>query len=95
MIKQAADIARDIVAKEAPSADQSATWMKQTMRALQKARLTGLVVPEESGGHGQGLYALARICEELGKVYSSAGLCFGMHCVGTAVIAAKARAPRR
>lgn len=92
MIKQAADIARDIVAKEAPSADQSATWMKQTMRALQKARLTGLVVPEESGGHGQGLYALARICEELGKVYSSAGLCFGMHCVGTAVIAAKATA---
>jgi alkylation response protein AidB-like acyl-CoA dehydrogenase len=44
----------------------------------------------DCGGHGHGLYGLARVCEELGKGYSSTGLCFGMHCVGTAVIAAKA-----
>ncbi|HYF68924.1 MAG TPA: acyl-CoA dehydrogenase family protein [Ohtaekwangia sp.] len=47
-------------------------------------------MPEESGGFGKGLYALARICETPGKSYSSVGLCFGMHCVGTAVISAKA-----
>ncbi|WP_231082431.1 acyl-CoA dehydrogenase family protein, partial [Staphylococcus aureus] len=52
--------------------------------------LMGLVFPAECGGLGQGLFALARICEELGKSYASVGLCYGMHCVGTAVIAAKA-----
>jgi isovaleryl-CoA dehydrogenase len=39
---------------------------------------------------GQGLLALAVISEEIGKADPSSGLCFGMHCVGTAVIAAKA-----
>lgn len=90
MIRQAAEIGREVVAKEAPAADENASWLQHSMKALQSARLTALVVPEESGGHGHGLYALARVCEELGKVYSSAGLCFGMHCVGSAVIAAKA-----
>ncbi|WP_264537543.1 acyl-CoA dehydrogenase family protein [Flavobacterium sp. N1736] len=33
---------------------------------------------------------MVKISEELGRAYSSAGLCFGMHCVGSAVIAAKA-----
>ena len=60
------------------------------MLALKQSGLTALTVPPDCGGHGQGLFALARICEELGKGYSSAGLCYGMHCVGTAVIAAKA-----
>ena len=60
------------------------------MKALQASKLTGLVVPKANGGLGHGLLALAKISEELGKGYSSAGLCFGMHCVGTAVIAAKA-----
>lgn len=49
-----------------------------------------MVVPTENGGMGHGLFALARVCETLGKHYASVGLCFGMHCVGTAVIAAKA-----
>lgn len=77
---------------EAIEADKQGRWIKETMEALKRSRLTGLVVPRSLGGLGQGLYALVRISEELGKAYSSAGLCFGMHCVGTAVIAAKATA---
>jgi alkylation response protein AidB-like acyl-CoA dehydrogenase len=49
----------------------------------------GLHVPERLGGHGQGLLALALITEAVGKVCPSSAMCYGMHCVGTAVIAAK------
>ncbi|MBA2328090.1 MAG: acyl-CoA/acyl-ACP dehydrogenase [Bacteroidota bacterium] len=83
-------IANDIARKEALEADRDGKWVHKTMTALKETKLTGLVVPKENGGLGGGLYALARISEELGKAYSSAGLCFGMHCVGAAVIAAKA-----
>lgn len=89
-IQKAKEIAQGVVLKEAPVADKQVVWVAESMSALQDAKLTGLVVPLEYGGAGQGLYALVRVCEELGKAYSSTGLCFGMHCVGTAVIAAKA-----
>lgn len=49
-----------------------------------------MVVSKELGGHGQGLYGLARSCEILGEVSGSTALCYGMHCVGSAVIGAKA-----
>ncbi|HEY1114014.1 MAG TPA: acyl-CoA dehydrogenase family protein [Chitinophagaceae bacterium] len=90
LVQTAATIARDIAAGEGREADRQGVWVGRTMKALQEARLTGLVVPTAHGGLGKGLYALVRISEELGKAYSSAGLCFGMHCVGSAVIAAKA-----
>jgi len=90
LIEKAIGIANEVVRQEAEEADAAGTWVSGSMSALKESRLTALVVPEELGGHGQGLFALVRICEELGKAYSSAGLCFGMHCVGTAVIAAKA-----
>ncbi|MDN3547846.1 acyl-CoA dehydrogenase family protein [Mucilaginibacter aquaedulcis] len=90
LIQQAAVISREVAAKEALSADRDGVWVTDTMKALQDTQLMGLVVPKANGGLGHGLLALARISEELGKGYSSAGLCFGMHCVGTAVIAAKA-----
>ncbi len=70
--------------------DKEARWPEQSMRRLQQAGLGGFVVPQESGGMGEGLLGLASACEILGEESASAGLCFGMHCVGTAMIAAKA-----
>jgi alkylation response protein AidB-like acyl-CoA dehydrogenase len=90
LIQRATEISQEIVKKESIVADKEGIWVKKSMEALKESGLTALTAPEDCGGHGHGLYALARICEELGKGYSSAGLCFGMHCVGTAVIAAKA-----
>jgi len=90
LINTASAIARETAAPEARLADREGRWINNTMQALKDSRLTGLVVPAHLGGQGQGLFALVRLCEELGKAYSSAGLCFGMHCVGAAVIAAKA-----
>ncbi|MEO8795183.1 MAG: acyl-CoA dehydrogenase family protein [Daejeonella sp.] len=90
LVAKAAMVAKDVSFKEGAIADADGTWVAETMGALKANGLTGLVVPKANGGLGGGLLALARISEELGKAYSSAGLCFGMHCVGTAVIAAKA-----
>nr|MBA2744839.1 acyl-CoA/acyl-ACP dehydrogenase [Flavisolibacter sp.] len=90
LIQKATEIASDVVPEEAIEADKHGSWVKKTMEALKDAKLTGLVVPKANGGAGQGLYSIVRISEILGQAYSSAGLCFGMHCVGTAVIAAKA-----
>ncbi|WP_256009535.1 acyl-CoA dehydrogenase family protein [Desertivirga xinjiangensis] len=92
LLIKATTIANEVVVREAPRADKEGLWLAETMQALKESKLTGLVVPKSCGGHGHGLYALARLSEELGKAYSSAGLCFGMHCVGSAVIAAKATA---
>src|SRR5262249_45876887 len=47
-------------------------------------------VPGRLGGQGQGLLALAVVTEALAQACSSSAMCYGMHCVGTAVIAAKA-----
>ena len=90
LIQRATEISQEIVRKESLVADKKGTWVEKSMAALKESGLTALTAPADCGGHGHGLYALARICEELGKGYSSTGLCFGMHCVGTAVIAAKA-----
>jgi alkylation response protein AidB-like acyl-CoA dehydrogenase len=84
------ETAQTVISEEAPKIDQDAKWPEQSMRAMQRNGLAGLVVPREVGGMGQGLYALARTCESIGRISASTGLCFGMHCVGAAVIAAKA-----
>ena len=59
------------------------------MKALSQAGLLGLHVPERLGGLGQGLMGWIAVTEQLGRACSSSSMCFGMHCVGTAVIAAK------
>lgn len=83
-------IAREIVAADADKVDRDARWPERGIRALQAARLGGLVVPHVYGGCGQGLLALVQICEILGKECASTAICFGMHCVGASVIARNA-----
>ncbi|MGC1240724.1 MAG: acyl-CoA dehydrogenase family protein [Chryseosolibacter sp.] len=95
IIGRADEIAKTVVKTERIAADKNATWVKESMDVLKNEKITALLVPKDSGGLGHGLYALARVCETLGAAYSSVGLCFGMHCVGTAVIAAKATSWQR
>ena len=89
---RAEEVAQDSIAPHAEAVDRDCTWPAHAMQALARADLMGLHVPARLGGHEQGLSALAVITEILAKACSSSGLCFGMHCVGTAVIAAKATA---
>ncbi len=83
-------VASRIAAPLAQTVDQQAHWPSEAMRALGEEGLLGLHVPRRLGGLGQGLSALAQVTEALGKACSSTAMCFGMHCVATAVIAAKA-----
>lgn len=83
-------VAREVLTPLTETTDREARWPEPAIRALQDCGLGGLVAPETSGGLGHGLLALAQVCETLGRVCGSTGLCFGMHCVGTAVLAAKA-----
>lgn len=90
-----ATVAHDVAAPQAEETDRLARWPAEPLRALQAAGLGGLVVPERAGGLGYGLAALAQVCEVLGRSCASTAMCFGMHAVGSAVIAAKATDEQR
>lgn len=90
ILKIAEEIALEELAPRAENIDKEGKWPEESIRGLQNAGLGGLVVPTEAGGHGQGLKEVARVCEILGKQCASTALCFGMHLVGSAVLAAKA-----
>lgn len=84
------EIALKELAPRAEEIDNTGRWPEESIRALQKAGLGGLVIPSRYGGHGYGLLAVAKVCEVLGRQCASTAMCFGMHLVGSAVLAAKA-----
>jgi len=86
----AQSVVAEAVAPHAEMVDRDCVWPEHSMRAFAAAGLTGLQVPQEFGGHGQGLQALSVLTSVIARECPSSALCFGMHCVGTAVIAAKA-----
>jgi alkylation response protein AidB-like acyl-CoA dehydrogenase len=90
LVERAREIAATVVARNAEREDAEALWPEPAMRALADAGLMGLHVPRELGGHGEGLTGLLAISETLARESPSTALCYAMHCVGTAVIAAKA-----
>jgi isovaleryl-CoA dehydrogenase len=83
------EIVARVVAPNAVAVDQEGRWPEESMRAFAEAGLLGLHVPVELGGHGQGLGSLAVLTEVIGRACGSSALCFAMHNVATAVIAAK------
>lgn len=90
LLSAAEAVAREHIAPEAERVDREAVWPEHSLRALAEAGLLGLHVPARLGGHEQGLLALAALTETIARSCPSSALCYGMHCVGTAVIAAKA-----
>ncbi|HEX2253114.1 MAG TPA: acyl-CoA dehydrogenase family protein [Thermoanaerobaculia bacterium] len=83
-------IASEVAGPQAEAVDREARWPAEALGQLQAQGLGGLVVPVSAGGLGHGLLALVEVCEALGRCCPSTAICFGMHCVGAAVIAAKA-----
>ena len=92
---KAETVAREVAAPRAEEVDRDGIWPEHTMHALAAAGLMGLHVPRVLGGEGQGLVGLVAITEAVGMACSSSALCYGMHCVGTAVIAARATPDQR
>ena len=82
-------VARDI-SPLAAETDRLARWPSHSFAALKQGGLMGLHVPRAAGGLEQGLFALAVVTESIGKGCASSAISYGMHCVGSAVIAAKA-----
>lgn len=95
VLKRALEVTRGTIAPDAEGVDRDGRWPEAGIRALQEAGLGGLVVPRQHGGAGHGLVALAQVCEIIGRECPSTALCFGMHCVGSAVISAKATDDQR
>lgn len=84
-------VARDVAGPAAEGVDREGRWPRETIDALARAGLLGLIVPREHGGLGEGASALALACEELGSACGSSALVFGMHCVGSKVLSAGPR----
>jgi alkylation response protein AidB-like acyl-CoA dehydrogenase len=90
LVGRAGEIAATVIAPNVEEEDREAHWPAPAMKALAEAGLMGLHVPPELGGHGQGLSGLLAISQVLARESPSTALCYAMHCVGSAVIAAKA-----
>jgi isovaleryl-CoA dehydrogenase len=90
LVGRAREVADTVVAQNAEREDIAAEWPAPAMRALADAGLMGLNVAPELGGHGEGMVGLLAIAETLGRESGSTALCYAMHCVGTAVLGAKA-----
>lgn len=95
VIDRVSAVAAGIMAEEASRTDRDGVWPERSLRALQAAGLGGLVLPESVGGHGHGLLAVVKVCQILGRICPSTAISFGMHLVGSAVIAAKATPEQR
>jgi len=85
-----AEEAAEVASRLADRTDRAARWPEEPLRTLQASGLAGLVISEDKGGWGHGMYALLRVCETLGRACASTSLCFGMHGVASAVLASKA-----
>ena len=87
-------VVNDRVTQNAEGVDAECSWPADSLNALAETGLLGLHVPVRFGGLEQGMEGLVTITETIAKACSSTALCYAMHCVGTAVIAAKATMPQ-
>ncbi|HWG90814.1 MAG TPA: acyl-CoA dehydrogenase family protein [Candidatus Thermoplasmatota archaeon] len=90
VLTRANDVGVKTLQPLAEETDRAARWPAEGLRALQAAGLGGLSVPTAHGGLGLGLQGVVRVTETLGQYCASTAMCFGMHLVGSAVIAARA-----
>ena len=88
LLLKAQKIAKEVVAPNVDLIGEEIKWPEEAIRALQAEGLGGLVVPTLYGGLGSGVLTLAKVCEIIGQECASTAICFGMHCVGSSVIAA-------
>ncbi|NQZ54268.1 MAG: acyl-CoA/acyl-ACP dehydrogenase [Piscirickettsiaceae bacterium] len=89
LLEKVEEISRTVIAKNAVKTDKNAEWPEEGIRALLSAGFGGLTVPLEYGGLGHGTETLSKVCEIIGQYCASTSICYGMHCVGSAVIASK------
>jgi alkylation response protein AidB-like acyl-CoA dehydrogenase len=75
------------IAAGAAAVDREHTFPAAALASLAAVGGLGIVVPQEHGGAGGGLSALAEACETVGSACASSGMVYLMHSVTAATIA--------
>ena len=73
------ELARDVAAVHALEVDRDSAFPAQTVAALRRERLLGLMVPERFGGAGADLRTIADLCATLAQACSSSAMIYAMH----------------
>lgn len=81
-------LAQEVVAAHAQDVDKNARFPEESIAALRKAGLLGLVSAKAVGGKGQGLRTAAAVVERLASDCPSTAMILKMHYCATAVIEA-------
>src|SRR5580700_2938395 len=84
-------IAIDVAAANAADVDTKARFPRETIQALQKAKLLSAPVPRELGGGGYGMRELAALCSTLAQSCGSSAMVLAMHYIQVACIARHAQ----
>src|ERR1700729_2944386 len=80
-------IATDVAAANAADVDAKARFPRETIDALQKAKLLSAPIPRELGGAGYGMRELAALCSTLAQACGSSAMVLAMHYIQVACIA--------
>jgi acyl-CoA dehydrogenase len=79
-------IAKDVAATYAAEVDHDARFPREAVDALRDAGALSALIPEEIGGGGVSLEAIAHACYELGRRCSASAMVFAMHQIQVATI---------
>jgi len=77
-------IAGDVAAPSAADVDANSRFPRETVQALQKAKLLSAPVPKELGGAGYGMRELATLCSTLAQACGSSAMVLAMHYIQVA-----------
>jgi acyl-CoA dehydrogenase len=84
-------IATDVAAANAADVDTKARFPRETIDALQKAKLLSAPIPRELGGAGYGMRELAALCSTLAQACGSSAMVLAMHYIQVACIVRHAK----
>jgi len=77
-------IVGDVAAPSAADVDANSRFPRETVQALQKAKLLSAPVPKELGGAGYGMRELATLCSTLAQACGSSAMVLAMHYIQVA-----------
>jgi acyl-CoA dehydrogenase len=80
-------IADEVAARHADEVDRDARFPSEAIDALRESQALSAMVPEEQGGGGVSLDAVARACFELGRRCAASAMVFAMHQIQVGTIA--------
>src|ERR1700733_8843863 len=80
-------IADEVAGAHADEVDRLARFPTEAIDALREAQALSALVPEELGGGGVSLDAIARACFELGRRCAASAMVFAMHQIQVGTIA--------